>query len=345
MSNNDNDNTMARTSSNTKPRSSKPAKAKVAGVTKKKVRFAEPLTLSTTNATLVELMARHNHAKPADATTIKARPKAPLITIPMDVFNDVLATTIKKEAVDPNIAEEVAVDHSGTAPSTSNKKVGRSQTRPRPSSSTPSTAPSLFLPTSYLPPPKPSSSTRTPATRRPTPLHRPPPKYVLNPPHLHFRTTGHPALYSHHHLPFTLDDDFYDSLDSRVPLNKTLQEKGLRTNGERIKIVKFRKDLSDKESQYLVEGHFVQSGATANNKDPDSGLLRPEWLLAGATECGKCGSWYGRIESGKKTCNRQIGYHQGTLTKRSRSKKTPGMILPSTISTCKAVDRFIYATD
>ena len=143
------DNTMARTSSNTKPRSSKPAKAKVAGVTKKKVRFAEPLTLSTTNATLVELMARHNHAKPADATTIKARPKAPLITIPMDVFNDVLATTIKKEAVDPNIAEEVAVDHSGTAPSTSNKKVGRSQTRPRPSSSTPSTAPSLFLPTSY----------------------------------------------------------------------------------------------------------------------------------------------------------------------------------------------------
>ena len=131
MSNNDNDNTMARTSSNTKPRSSKPAKAKVAGVTKKKVRFAEPLTLSTTNATLVELMARHNHAKPADATTIKARPKAPLITIPMAVFNDVLATTIKKEPAD-SFVEEVAVDHSGTTPSTSTHSrtsAARSSTR------------------------------------------------------------------------------------------------------------------------------------------------------------------------------------------------------------------------
>ena len=147
MSSHDNDHIMARTTSS-KPRNSKPTKAKAAGVTKKKARFAEHLN-STTTATLLELMAERNNAKPANATT-KARPKAPLTTIPMDVFTNVLATTIKEEPADQSM-KEVAVDHSGKAPSTSTKKARRSRSRPRPASPTPSAAPDLFLPSSYLP--------------------------------------------------------------------------------------------------------------------------------------------------------------------------------------------------
>ena len=254
------------------------------------------------------------------------------------------ATSITTSKARPKayIRKEVAVDHGGKAPSPPTKKARSPRTRPRTASTTPSAAPDLFLASSYLPSPKTTSSKRTSTTRHPK-LHRPPPKYVLNPTHLHFSTTNHPALYSHHLLPFALTDKYYKSLKS--PLSTILKKQGLRTSAKRIKITAFRRDLKDNQSKYLVEGHPVQSGATASNKTPEPALLRPEWLLAGATECGKCGSSFGKISSGMKTCNRQIGYHQGTLTRRSRSKKTPGMILPPTISTCKAVDRLTYANN
>ena len=216
----------------------------------------------------------------------------------------------------------------------------RSRTRPRTASTTPAAKPDLFLASSYLPSPKTTSSKHTSTTGHPK-LHRPPQKYVLNPEHLHFRTTGNPALNSHHLLQVALTPEHYESLTG--PLSTILKDQGLRTEAKRIKITSFRTEYSDNQSKYLVEGHPIQSGATASNKTPEPKLLRPEWLLGGATECGKCGSSFGRIENGMKKCNQQIGYHQGTLVRRSRSKKNFGMILPSTISTCKADSPLVYA--
>ena len=334
---------MGKTSSTSKPGHIKPARAKATKTITKKVRFAEPPVFSTTDATLTELMvkfgdARAAKAKAAKANTSKALPKAILTTIPMDILNDVLATDadpiIKEEVADPIIKEEVAVNHNGTEPSASTKEVEKTPTRPRPSSPTPPPTP----------PPKPSSSTHTHATPPPSPLHRPPTQYILRPPQYHFRTTGHPALHSHHHLPYTLNDQFYNYLNPNAPLTKTLQERGLRTGEGRIEITRFHKDLADEHSEYLVEGRFVPSGATLHNKKPETGLLRPQWLTAGVEDCGKCGASYGHANN-LKGARKYMGYHQGTLTRRSRSKKAPNKVLPSTNSNCRAVACFIYATD
>ena len=242
--------------------------------------------------------------------------------------------------------KEVAVDHDGKLPSPPpTKKARGTRTRPRTPSSTPtrtskldlfqaSRLPDIGQASSYLPSPEPTSSTKPN-------LHRTPSKHVLNPEHLHFRTTSNPALNSHHLLRFPLTDDHYESLEG--PLASILKERGLRTKAQRVKITAFKPEYKDDQSKYLVEGHPVQSGATASNKTPEPKLLRPEWLLGGPTECGKCGSSFGRIENGTKKCNQQMDYHQGTLVRRSRAKNTYGMILPSTISTCKAEGPLVYA--
>ena len=92
----------------------------------------------------------------------------------------------------------------------------------------------------------------------------------------------------------------------------------------------------------LVEGVPVISGAAAANKTKEPKLIRPEWLLGGPLECGKCGSSYGRAENTNKQNRKQLKYHQGLLTTRSRGKDTHGELLPKTISTCKAAGPLIY---
>ena len=275
-------------------------------------------------------------------TTIKEEPAEEeattnYVTIPTDVLNAVL----KEEPAD-QAAAEVAVNHKGKAPPSKTKKAKSTRTRPRKPSSTPSPTPlpDLFQESSYLPPPKPTSSSTSSSSSTKSKFHRTPSKHILNPEHLHFRTTGNPALNSHHLLRFPLTTDHYKSL--KGPLAAILKKRGLRTKSQRVKIVAFKPEYKDSQSKYLVEGVPVISGAAASNKTKEPKLLCPEWLLGGPLECGKCGSSYGRIENTKKQNNKQLNYHQGNLTKRSRAKATHGEILPSTISTCKAAGPLIY---
>ena len=102
-------------------------------------------------------------------------------------------------------------------------------------------------------------------------------------------------------------------------------------------------DLQDEDSEYLVEGRYVTSGAALKNKKAKTGLLRPQWLTAGVEECGKCGSSFG-LPTNRKGASKLMGYHQGTLTRKSRSKKAPYEIQPAN-SSCRPVAKFIYATD
>ena len=276
---------------------------------------------------------------PSDlSTTIKEEPAeeeatTSYVTIPMDV----LTTVLKEEPAD-QAAAEVAINHKGKAPPPPTKKARSTRTRPRtpPSTPSPTHLPELFQESSYLPPPKPTSSSSSTKSK----FHRTLSEHILNPEHLHFRTTGNPALNSHHLLQFPLTTDHYKSL--KGPLASILKKRGLRTRAQRVKIVAYKPEYKDSQSKYLVEGVPVQSGATASNKTKEPKLLRPEWLLGGPQECGKCGSSFGRVENTAKQNNKQMGYHQGTLTKRSRAKATYGMILPSSISTCKAAGPLVY---
>ena len=88
-----------------------------------------------------------------------------------------------------------------------------------------------------------------------------------------------------------------------------------------------------------MEGIPFVTGAAASNEIKEPKLIRPEWLLGGPLECGKCGSSYGREENANKQNRKQLKYHQGLLTTRSRAKDTHGELLQGG---CKAAGPLIY---
>ena len=294
------------------------------------------------------------------------------VTIPTDVYN----TVFKKEPAD-QAAEEMAVDHEGKPPpppkpTSSSSSTKSSSTKPSSTRSSSSTKPSSSTKSSSSTKPapktktKPSSSTKSPSTKSSTKSSssiksssstkpatktktksssksssnsssNTKPKLNLNPEHLLFNTTANPALNSHHLLQFHLTPKHYQSL--KGPLAKILKKKGLRTQAQRFKITAFKPEHKDSQSKYLVEGIPYISGAAASNKVKEPKLIRPEWLLGGPLECGKCGSSYGREENTNKQNRKQLKYHQGLLTKRSRAKDTHGELLQGG---CKAAGPLIY---
>ena len=189
--------------------------------------------------------------------------------------------------------------------------------------------------------PPPTSPTR-PATSRERPSSSsPPPSTYHHPPsrpaHKRFHRTGHPSLHSHHYLPQTLDETFYNTLTD------TLKKDGLRAGKGRIEVIGFAKNKRDNISEYLIRGRYTTSGPALKNKPAKTALLRPQWLRAGVEECGKCGSSFG-LQTNKKAAKRLLRYHLQTHSRPSRATNEPYLEQPENTS-CKPVAKFIYTAN